>query len=78
MSYLINLFLLDSDPSLLLFGTYNPWLVVLSLVVAIFTSGMALQLSGISPLHLLSVLFFTTHLQNFKMVPAHGFELWTY
>lgn len=48
MSYLINLFLLDSDPSLLLFGTYNPWLVVLSLVVATFTSGMALQLAGVA------------------------------
>ena len=48
MSYLINLFLLDSDPSLLLLGTYNPWLVVLSLVVATFTSGMALQLAGVA------------------------------
>ena len=34
--------------------------------------------SGISPLHLLSVSFFNIITQNLKMVPAHGFELWTY
>ena len=34
--------------------------------------------SGISPLHLLSVLNLLTKLHNLKMVPAHGFELWTY
>ncbi|MFG0380701.1 PAS domain S-box protein [Pseudomonas sp. zbq_18] len=56
MSYLFSLFLLDADPSLLLFGTYDPWLVILSLAIAMFTSGMALQVAGMArlsrnPLH---------------------------
>ncbi|WP_068830723.1 PAS domain S-box protein [Pseudomonas sp. BMS12] len=50
MSYLTSLFLLDADPSLLLFGSYNPWLVLLSLAIAMFTSGMALQVAGMARL----------------------------
>ena len=50
MSYLTSLFLLDTDPSLLLFGSYDPWLVLLSLVIAMFTSGMALQVAGMARL----------------------------
>ena len=50
MSYLLSLFLLDADPSLLLFGTYDPWLVALSLAIAMFTSGMALQVAGMARL----------------------------
>lgn len=50
MSYLTSLFLLDADPSLLLFGSYDPWLVVLSLAIAMFTSGMALQVAGMARL----------------------------
>lgn len=48
MSYLTSLFLLDSDPSLLLFGNYDPWLVLLSVLVAAFTSAMALQVAGMA------------------------------
>ncbi|MDG9927377.1 MULTISPECIES: PAS domain S-box protein [unclassified Pseudomonas] len=50
MSYLTSLFLLDADPSLLLFGSHNPWLVALSLAIATFTSGMALQVAGMARL----------------------------
>ncbi|WP_394558183.1 PAS domain S-box protein [Aquipseudomonas alcaligenes] len=50
MSYLTSLFLLDADPSLLLFGNYDPWLVLLSLAIATFTSGMALQVAGMARL----------------------------
>jgi PAS domain S-box-containing protein len=46
MSYLTSLFLLDADPGLLLLGSYNPWLVALSLLIAVFASGMALQVAG--------------------------------
>ncbi|MEO4046659.1 PAS domain S-box protein [Pseudomonas sp. CAU 1711] len=48
MSYLTQLFLLDADPSLLLLGSYNPWLVLLSVLVAAFTSAMALQVAGMA------------------------------
>lgn len=48
MSYLTNLFLLDADPSLLLFGTYDPWLVLLSVLISAFTSAMALQVAGMA------------------------------
>ncbi|MCG8535212.1 MAG: PAS domain-containing protein, partial [Pseudomonadales bacterium] len=34
------------DDSLLIFGTYNPWLVALSIVIAIFTSAMALHMAS--------------------------------
>lgn len=50
MSYLTSLFLLDADPSLLLFGSHDPWLVALSLAIATFTSGMALQVAGMARL----------------------------
>ena len=48
MSYLTSLFLLDADPSLLLFGSYDPWLVLLSVLIAAFTSAMALQVAGMA------------------------------
>ncbi|MDX5373057.1 MAG: PAS domain S-box protein [Pseudomonadaceae bacterium] len=48
MSYLSSLFLLDADPSLLLFGSYDPWLVLLSVLIAAFTSAMALQVAGMA------------------------------
>jgi PAS domain S-box-containing protein len=50
MSYLTSLFLLDADPNLLLYGSHNPWLVGLSLAIAMFTSGMALQVAGMARL----------------------------
>ncbi|MBC9250857.1 histidine kinase [Pseudomonas alcaligenes] len=50
MSYLTSLFLDTSDPSLLLQGSYSPWLVLLSLAIATFTSGMALQVAGMARL----------------------------
>jgi hypothetical protein len=40
------LFSPPSDPSLLATGIYDPWLVALSIAVAIFSSHMALQLAG--------------------------------
>ena len=48
MSYLTLLFLDASDPGLYLYGSYNPWLVTLSLLIAIFASGMALQVAGMA------------------------------
>ncbi len=50
MNYLTTFFLDNADPSLLLQGTYNPWLVLLSLAIATFTSGMALQVAGMARL----------------------------
>ncbi|MES2070569.1 MAG: MHYT domain-containing protein [Pseudomonadota bacterium] len=50
MEYLSNLFVNGSDPKLLLFGIYNPWLVALSIFIAIFASGMALQVAGMARL----------------------------
>ncbi len=46
MSYLHLMFLSDADPSLLVLSSHDPVLVVLSLCIAVFTSGMALQLAG--------------------------------
>ncbi len=47
----LNRFFVGSvDPSLFLYGTYNPWLVALSVVIAIFASGMALQIAGMARL----------------------------
>ena len=41
---LIRLFFaLDVDPGLLLYGTYDPWLVALSIAIAVFSSGMAMH-----------------------------------
>ena len=50
MNYLTSLFLDASDPGLLLYGTYNTGLVVLSVCVAIFASAMALQIAGMARL----------------------------
>lgn len=44
---LLSYFLVrDNQPTLLLVGYYDPWLVVLSILVAIFSSSIALQLAG--------------------------------
>ncbi|BBT17438.1 hypothetical protein WP8S17C03_34870 [Metapseudomonas otitidis] len=44
-------FFFDNDqPTLLVFGSHNPWLVLLSVCIAIFTSAMALQLAGMARL----------------------------
>ncbi len=47
---LTTLFVGPSDPSLFLYGSYSPWLVALSVLIAIFTSGMALQIAGMAKL----------------------------
>jgi PAS domain S-box-containing protein len=41
-----TLFTLPADPSLLSYGRYDPYLVALSLLVAIFASWMGLQIAG--------------------------------
>ncbi|MBI1396717.1 MAG: PAS domain S-box protein [Betaproteobacteria bacterium] len=46
-----TLFTVPQDPSLLQLGTYDPWLVTLSLAIAIFTSWMAFQVSGLAFAH---------------------------
>jgi PAS domain S-box-containing protein len=43
---LLRLFTPASDPSLLNYGSYTPSLVFLSVLVAIFSSGMGLQMAG--------------------------------
>ncbi|MFL6672768.1 MAG: MHYT domain-containing protein [Massilia sp.] len=43
---MLSLFTLPADPSLLSYGRYDPWLVALSLLVAIFSSWMGLQIAG--------------------------------
>ena len=43
---MLQLFSVPDDPSLLTFGVYEPRLVVLSLLVAIFSSWMGLQIAG--------------------------------
>ncbi len=50
MSYLTSLFIDPSDPGLFLYGSYNLWLVLLSLLIAIFASSMALQVAGMARL----------------------------
>ncbi|MEK1905912.1 MAG: PAS domain S-box protein [Pseudomonas sp.] len=50
MSYLTSLFIDPSDPNLYLYGSHNPWLVALSLLIAVFASGMALQVAGMARL----------------------------
>ncbi|MBB2496270.1 PAS domain S-box protein [Aquipseudomonas ullengensis] len=50
MSYLTSLFIDPNDPSLYLYGSHNPWLVALSLLIAVFASGMALQVAGMARL----------------------------
>jgi len=42
----MSLFMLPDDPSLLSYGMYDPKLIVLSLLVAIFASWMGLQIAG--------------------------------
>ncbi|MDH1262803.1 PAS domain S-box protein [Pseudomonas sp. GD03944] len=46
MSILDSLFITGADPSVLVLSSYDPELVLLSLCIAVFTSGMALQLAG--------------------------------
>lgn len=46
MSILHLVFLSDADPSVLVLSSHDPVLVLLSLCIAVFTSGMALQLAG--------------------------------
>ena len=50
LNYLLNDWFLFNDlsPSLLVSGTHDPWLVVLSVVVAIAASCVALQLAGLA------------------------------
>jgi PAS domain S-box-containing protein len=48
MLHLETFFLSSDDPRLLLYGTYNPWLVTVSLAIAIASSMMALQTAGIA------------------------------
>jgi PAS domain S-box-containing protein len=43
---MLDLFKIPSDPSLLSYGMYTPKLVVLSVLVAIFSSWMGLQIAG--------------------------------
>ena len=50
MNYLSSLFIDASDPGLLLQGSHDPWMVVLSLFIAIFASCMALQVAGMARL----------------------------
>ncbi|WP_051293695.1 MHYT domain-containing protein [Pseudoduganella violaceinigra] len=47
-TYLIQLFSPPADPALLTYGSYDPWLVLLSLLVASFSSAMALQMAGLA------------------------------
>ncbi len=50
MPYLTSLFIDPNDPNLFLYGSHNPWLVALSLLIAIFASSMALQVAGMARL----------------------------
>ncbi|GAB2866830.1 hypothetical protein GCM10027277_39690 [Pseudoduganella ginsengisoli] len=45
-TYLAQLFSPPDDPSMLTYGNYDPWLVLLSVVVASFSSWMGLQMAG--------------------------------
>lgn len=46
MSIFELMFIMGGDPSVLVLSSYDPVLVLLSLVIAVFTAGMALQLAG--------------------------------
>ena len=46
MSILELFFIMGADPSVLVLSRYDPELVLLSLAIAVFTAGMALQLAG--------------------------------
>ncbi|MFP6847099.1 MAG: PAS domain S-box protein [Pseudomonas sp.] len=48
MQFLDQFFVTGSDPSVLVLSNYDPLLVVMSLCIAVFTSGMALQLAGVA------------------------------
>ena len=48
MQFLDQLFITNADPSVLVLSSHNPLLVVMSLCIAVFTSGMALQLAGVA------------------------------
>jgi NO-binding membrane sensor protein with MHYT domain len=48
MQFLDQLFIVSADPSVLVLSNYDPLLVVMSLCIAVFTSGMALQLAGVA------------------------------
>jgi len=47
MQFLDQLFITNADPSVLVLSSHDPLLVVMSLCIAVFTSGMALQLAGV-------------------------------
>ena len=46
LTFMLQLFNAPSDPSMLTYGVYEPRLVVLSVLVAIFSSWMGLQITG--------------------------------
>jgi len=46
IDYLAQLFSPPSDPNMLSYGLYDPWLVALSVLVASFSSWMGLQMAG--------------------------------
>ncbi|WP_347506513.1 MHYT domain-containing protein [Pseudomonas anguilliseptica] len=48
MHFLDQLFIAGADPSVLVLSNYDPLLVLMSLCIAVFTSGMALQLAGVA------------------------------
>ncbi|GGY78194.1 hypothetical protein GCM10011613_23490 [Cellvibrio zantedeschiae] len=43
-----NLFVVDIDPATLIHGTYNPWLVTLSILIAIGSSYIGLQIAAMA------------------------------
>lgn len=45
---MLNLFITNSDPATLVHGTYNPWLVCLSILIAIGSSYIGLQIAAMS------------------------------
>jgi two-component system sensor histidine kinase/response regulator len=45
---MLNLFVIDPDPATLLQGTYNPWLVCLSILIAIGSSYIGLQIAAMA------------------------------
>jgi len=45
---MLNLFVIDPDPATLLKGSYNPWLVCLSVLIAIGSSYIGLQISAMA------------------------------
>lgn len=48
MQFLDQLFIVSADPSVLVLSSYDPLLVLMSLCIAVFTSGMALQLADVA------------------------------